>query len=202
MIRVFLADDHPVVLQGVKRVLDLAADLEVVGVAERAYALAARVQETGADVLVLDLDMPGMGGARTLRRLAAAGVSVVVFSHYPEGVVRTDLLAAGARAVVSKERDLAYLAAVLREVAAGRAPAPESPPELPPLSARERQVFDGIARGMPLKALAAELNLSISTVHTYALRVREKLNVATNADIGRYADRMGLSLIGSRGEPS
>ena len=193
MIRVFLADDHPVVTEGVARFLDAEEDIQVVGRRRSAVGLSEAFVGAEADVLVLDLDMPGMFGAETVKLLAAEGINIVVFSLYAEGPLAGELQLAGARAFVSKSRELTDLATAVRRVHAGeRVALPASAAPHLALSQREREIFDDIVGGKALKVIALDLGLSSSTVHTYARRIRLKLGAETIADLIRYAHRAGL----------
>ncbi len=191
MIRVFLADDHPVVRRGVEEYIATVDGMTVVGTAASCTELLQRIRETGADVLVLDLQMPGAEGAETVGVLSQHGVRTVVFSLYAERALQGTLLDAGAAATVSKHRDLDVLIDAIRAAHSGVATENRTPP-LPKLSKRERQVLDGIAAGHPLKNIAIDLSLSSSTVHTYARRLRAKLGCETIPDIVRFAERAGL----------
>jgi DNA-binding NarL/FixJ family response regulator len=194
VIPVFLADDHPVVIEGVARFLASEPDLEVVACVSHADDLAAAYHASGARVLVLDLRMPGVDGVRTISALAAEGVVIVVFTLYSEAGLLAELVAAGARGVVSKTEDLSSLSHAIRVVASGGTVAPAVARAATSLdfSQRERQIFDGIVAGKPLKVIAIELGLSSSSVHTYARRIRLKLGVETIPDIVRFANRAGL----------
>lgn len=200
MIRVFVVDDHPVVVQGTVTYLGAEADMEVVGHAtEGADALDA-VAELAPDVVVLDLQIPGVQGFDLLKKLASSGFPVVIFSLYAEGAMASRALEAGGRWAVPKSADLTVLAGAVRSVANGKTMTPTAAEDLvATLSQRERQIFSHIIGGSPLKVIAADLGLSTGTVHTYAHRIRSKLGVGTVPDIVRYAHSRGLHLTSEEG---
>lgn len=208
MIRVFLADDHALVCAGIERIISTLPDMTVVGTAAdgRQVLLAA---EAGAewDVLVLDLSLPKVSGMEVVRRLRSLRPSlpILILSMYPEDQFAARLLHAGASAYVSKEKPPEDLLVAIRRLAAGGAPlatrqgaaslavplAANGPPHAT-LSAREHQIFVLITNGRTVSEIAAELNVSISTVSTHLARVKEKLGAHSIADIVSYAHRAGL----------
>lgn len=208
MIRVFLADDHAVVRAGLERVISTTEDMSVVGTAAdgRQVLLLA---EAGAewDVLVLDLSLPRVSGMEVLRRLRSLRPSlpILILSMYPEDQYSIRLMREGASAYLSKERPLEELLAAIRRLAAGgtyltasqaaqiiEAPAEADRPPHARLSAREHQVFVLIINGRTVSEIAAELDLSTSTVSTHLARIKEKLGARSVAEIVRYAHRAGL----------
>lgn len=195
MIRVFIVDDHPVVARGVAAHVAAEPGICVVGSAFDGVELLAAVTASAADVVVLDLQLPGVNGFELVAQLSAAGVAVVLFSLYGEGAMAREALAMGARWAVAKAAPLSTLTDAIRAVAAGeRLVLEDQADALAGLSRRERQIFDRIVAGDPLKVIAADLGLSTGTVHTYAHRVRGKLGVETVPDLVRYAHRHGLHL--------
>ena len=208
MIRVFLADDHAVVLAGLRQLISATDDMRVVGTAADGRQVLLLAEAGGEwDVLVLDLSLPRVSGMEVLRRLRSLRptLPIVILSMYPEDQYAIRLMREGAAAYLSKERPPEDLLAAVRRVAAGgtyltasqaaqivsqRAEA-ERPPHAR-LSAREHQVFVLIINGRVVSDIAAELNLSPSTVSTHLARIREKLGVRSVADIVSYAHRAGL----------
>lgn len=206
MIRVFVADDHAIVREGIGRLVDDAPDMELVGGTDRGRVVLQRADQDAWDVLVLDLSLEDVGGVEIVRRLRKAGhrAGIVVFSMYPEEQYAARMIKLGATAYLSKGRSGEALIAAIRLAAEGRrspevdpARASEAEPaEVAPhdrLSEREHQIFLLVIQGRTPGDMCAELDLSPSTVSTHLQRVREKLGVRTNAEIVHYAYQIGLA---------
>jgi DNA-binding NarL/FixJ family response regulator len=209
-IRVFLADDHPVVRGGLKTLIDAQPDMTVVGEAGDGPAAVAGVRDTSPDVAVLDLAMPGLTGAEVADRVRrdCPGVRVLALTaHEEKGYVQL-LLKAGAAGYVLKRAAADDLVRAVRAVAAGetyldpavagqlvtammRAPAGGAVAGAADLSDREAEVLRLIAQGHPVKRIAADLDVSGRTVETYKTRAMEKLGLATRAEVVRYAVQRG-----------
>ncbi|MFO0603250.1 MAG: response regulator transcription factor [Polyangiales bacterium] len=202
MIRVFIADDHPIVLRGLTELFAECADIAVVGTATSGREALASLDpgRPAWDVLLLDLSLPRVGGAEVLRRVREQrpDAKVIIVSMYPEEQHAGPLLAAGASLYFSKARPAEELLDEVRRVFAGgaeapRAPAPEAgkAPHLR-LSTREYQVFMLLVEGQSVAEIAAQLDVLSSTVSNHVARIREKLDARTVADIVTYAHRAGL----------
>ena len=202
-LRVMLVDDHAVVRAGYRRLLDDEAGLQVVaecGDAESAYAALGPAAAATADVMVLDLSMPGRSGLDMLRRarLRWPRLRVLVFSMHDSPAMVAQALAAGAAGFITKSSEPALLVAALRRVAAGEeavlspdiAGAVQAPGAAPPhqvLSAREFEVLRGLAEGLGIEQIAARLHLSPKTVSNYQTQVRQRLGLSTAVDLLHYA---------------
>lgn len=206
MIRVFVADDHAIVREGIGRLVDDAPDMELVGGTDRGRVVLQRADQDAWDVLVLDLSLEDVGGVEIVRRLRKAGhrAGIVVFSMYPEEQYAARMIKLGATAYLSKGRSGEALIAAIRLAAEGhRSPEVDparaseaEPAEVAPhdrLSEREHQIFLLVIQGRTPGDMCAELDLSPSTVSTHLQRVREKLGVRTNAEIVHYAYQIGLA---------
>jgi DNA-binding NarL/FixJ family response regulator len=205
MIRVMIADDHALVRDGLRRILDQDAGLQVVGEATDGKTLLEKLANTPADVVVLDLNMPEMGGIEALRRLRKdhARTAVLVVSMFAEDVSAARLLRSGAAGYLTKGRSANELVDAVKKVASGgRYITPDvaeyllEATDAPPhegLTEREHQVFLLIAAGKSPSDVANELGVSASTVSTYIARIRKQLGVTTLGEIVRYAARNGLS---------
>ncbi len=207
MIRVLIADDHPIVRHGLRRALSLQPDIEVVGEAADGAEVVELVESCEADVLVLDLSLPHIRGLELVHivRERRPELRILVFSVQPEDTLSLHLLEAGVSGYLSKDRGIEavlegvravaagrrYVTDRLRELAIGRTAATGSLPH-EQLSVRERQVFDRLLQGMSVNAIADELEVSASTVSNHLARIREKLGVTQNAQALLYASRVGL----------
>ena len=213
-IRVVLADDHTIVRSGLKALLRTAPDIIIAGEAssgEEAIAVALR---TDADVVVMDLDMPGMGGAAATRALArqAPNVRVLILTMHTEQERLLPLLADGARGYLGKdtaERDLIdairvvaggdvfVRPAVARRLASitGEAEAPSNNPHLAQfarLSDREQTVLRLVAVGYNGPEIGRQLGITAKTVDTYKQRIEEKLGITHRTGYVRFALMAGL----------
>jgi len=202
MIRVGLADDHPLVREGLKAVIDGTSGMQVVAEASAFPEALRRLHDVGADVWVLDVSMPGGSILGTLQQLQAWGEGhrVLVLSMHPEDSLAVRILRAGAAGYLTKSRAPDELVTAIRRVHAGGRYIPPALAEKllgllddadrPPheaLSDREYSVLMRLARGHRPTDIADELGLSVKTVSTYRSRVLDKLGLSSNADLIRYS---------------
>ena len=205
-----LADDHAVVREGLKALINAQLNMIVVGEAADGEAACRMTRELNPDVLVIDLSMPVLGGAEATARVRreCPGVKVLALTVHEERVYLTQLLRAGASGYVLKRAAAAELVRAVHTVAAGGTyidPSMagslvegyldgediSSQPARGPLSERERDVLKRIARGFSNKEIAGQLGLSVKTVETYKGRVAEKLGLHSRVEIVRYAAKHG-----------
>lgn len=210
VVRVLLADDHPIVREGLRLLVNAQPDMRVVGEAADGESAWRSAIALLPDVLVMDLTMPKLGGAEAtaLVRRDCPTVKVLALTVHEERAYLTQLLRAGASGYVLKRAAPEELVRAVRTVAAGgtyidpslaaslvegyldaQTTAVHSGEDN--LSEREREVLVRIARGFSNKEIAAELGVSVKTVETYKARVAEKLGLRTRVDIVRYAARQG-----------
>jgi two-component system, NarL family, invasion response regulator UvrY len=202
-VKVLIADDHPVVRQGLKQMLSSDPEVNVVGEArdgDEAFDLAHQVDW---DVAVLDYSMPGRGGVELLSDVKHdyPDRAVLILSIYPEDPHGLRALKAGAAGYISKESAGEELTAAVKKVATGGryvsstlaeklasrlTPEQERPPH-ERLSDREYRVMWLLASGKTLHQIAEEMRLSPSTVSTYRGRILKKLSLNTNVDLVHYA---------------
>lgn len=207
-IRVLLADDHPMVLRGLRDLLAAEPGCSVVGEAEDAPALQRLARELEWDVIVLDLQMPGAAGLELLKNLVSwfPRRPILVHSLHSEEQYALRALRAGAAGYITKMAKPREFVAALRQVASGGTYASPSlaerlvrdvrrpaGPAHDRLSDRELEVLRGIASGKSVSDLAIELSLSVKTVSTYRARILEKLDLRHNAELTRYALDHGLA---------
>ncbi len=208
MIKVILCDDHALIRRGIRDTLSDAADIEVIGEAADYGELRGLMRSLRADVLVLDINLPGRSGLDVMHVLKDEGspIKVLVVSMYPEDQYAIRALRAGAYGYVNKGGDPQLIVQAVRTVAQGRkyvtpeiaqmlvesltAPAPEHAHDK--LSDRELQTLRLIASGKRLSDIALQLTLSPKTVSVYRARVLEKLGLQNNAELTVYAIRQGL----------
>ncbi|HET9958706.1 MAG TPA: response regulator transcription factor [Polyangiaceae bacterium] len=210
-LRVLLADDHPVVRDGLKVLIESQADMCVVGEASDGAATLDAIPKVQPDLVVMDLSMPNLGGAEATERIRANHPEVKVLgltAHEDRGYVQL-LINAGAAGFVLKRAAADDLIRAIRAVAEGgmyidpsvaaqiltlrrnSAPIPDGAVQVAQLSHRESEVLRLIAQGIAIKEVAASLNLSVRTIETYKARGMEKLSLKTRADLVRYALQRG-----------
>ncbi len=205
-ITVLLVDDHPVVRDGYRRLLERNPDIRVVGEAdngEQAYALYPKRAPT---VVVLDLNLPGMGGMETIRRLVAKypDVRILVFSMHDSPLLIQRALDAGAAGYLTKSSAADQMVEAIRCVAQGRSyldhtlsaelmgdHAQNADPLLP-LTKREFQVFCKLAEGHSVTEIANTLCISPKTVGVHQTNIMNKLDLKNAAELVRLAIRCGV----------
>jgi DNA-binding NarL/FixJ family response regulator len=209
-LRVFIADDHETVREGLKVIINSQPDMEVVGEADNGRAAVERVLELLPDVTVLDVSMPELNGLQATERIKQACPQVRVLTltrHTDDGYVQK-LLKAGASGYVLKQSPSTVLLSAIRAVAAGqtfldpsvtqkvvdsyvaksatKGTQPRSEP-----SEREQEVLRLIAWGFSNKEIAARLDLSVKTVEVHKANAMRKLGMRSRIDIVRYAILQG-----------
>jgi two-component system invasion response regulator UvrY len=208
MIKVLIADDHPIVRQGLRQILSGIPDMEVAGEAANAQETLEQVRVGGWDVLVLDITMPDRSGFDILKELKheQPHLPVLVLSIHAEEQLAVRVLKAGASGYLTKENAPNELVKAIRKVVSGGkyisrglaeslafgldTDSDQSRHEA--LSDREFQVMQLMASGKTLTEIAEELSLSTKTISTYRTRLLHKMNLETNAEIIRYAIENGL----------
>lgn len=210
MIRLFVADDHPIVREGLKRLVSAQDDMVVVGEAEDGDETLARLRNDAADVLLLDVSMPGPGVLVIIRRLRETRprLRILVLSVHSEDQYAVRTLRAGAAGYLMKDRTPEELIGAIRKVHGGGRYISETLADKlaldlvssnerqahEKLSDREYEVMLGLVAGQPSKEIARRLALSPKTVATYRARVLEKLSLETTADLIRYGLENDLGL--------
>lgn len=208
--KIVLADDHNVVRQGLKALLESEPDVSLVGEASDGLEIVPLVERTMPDILVVDVRMPGLNGLEVTRQVTqkVPGTRVIVLSMYTDEIYVVQALKNGAMGYVVKESRAADLLAAIREVSAGRhyLSAPfsvrsvdeylsRSEGGIDPydtLSPREREVFQLAAEGSSNPEIATRLEISARTVETHRANAMKKLRLKGQTDIVRYAIRKGL----------
>ena len=208
MLRIFLADDHAIVRQGLRKLIEQQPDLAVVGEAGDGRQVLLAEGKERWDVLILDLSLPRVNGIEVLRRLRAEQpkLRIIVLSMYPEEQYGLRMMDEGASAYLSKEQPADDLLTAIRvvgtggtymskEIAARARAAASADPGQPlhrNLTAREHQVFTLLFQGSTVSEIAAELDISVSTTSNHVSRIKEKLGAHSIGEIVNYAHRAGL----------
>jgi len=203
VIRVLIADDHAILQRGLREILVRSLKDVICGEAENAQQVLTQVQTQNWDLVILDISMPGRSGLDVLDDLVRMRpkLPVLVLSMHPEDHYATRVLKAGAAGYVTKGSTPEELIKAIHKVLGGgryvtpalaeklavdlRGDTPRAPHEA--LSGREFEIFRMIGSGKTVGQIAEELHLSITTVSTYRARILDKMKIATNADIMRYA---------------
>jgi two-component system, NarL family, response regulator LiaR len=210
VIRVILADDHPIVRSGVRKLLETAADIKVVGEATNGEEALRLTNDLKPDVLILDIEMKGMKGvdvARQLRSIKSA-VRVLVLSAYKNKQYVTDLLESGVAGYLVKDEAMDTIVEAVQGVARGEtgwfsreitaqvtqwAMAPkESEPDLHSLTDRETQVLRLLATGLDNPTIAQRLSISEGTVKNHVSMIYSKIHVNSRSEAAAWAWRKGL----------
>jgi two-component system, NarL family, invasion response regulator UvrY len=208
MMRILIADDHAVVREGVKRILDDMKGAIVVEEASNGQELLAKATTKTWDVVLLDISMPGRNGLEVLRQLKSihATLPVLVFSMHPEDQYAVRAFKAGAAGYLTKDSIPEELVTAIRRVIGGRRYVSAAlaehlvlevthDPDMPPharLSDRELEVLRMLGSGRTVTHIATELSLSVKTISTYRSRILEKMHLRSNAELIHYAVRHQL----------
>lgn len=208
MIRVAIADDHPIVREGLRRIVSDDSGITVAGEASSAVELFRLLAGAAVDVILLDVSMPGPTFIETLKDLRREhpSVKVLVISAHPEDQWAMRSLQAGASGYLTKDHSPEQLVHAIRRVARGGKFVSETMAERlagmvdggvtraphEALSDREFEVLRALGSGMMVKDVAAQLRLSAKTVSTYRTRLLEKMGLETKADLVRYVVAHGL----------
>jgi len=209
MIKVLLADDHNIVRDGFRRIVEDAGDMQVFSEAADGKEAIEQVKESVPDVAVIDISMPGMDGLELISQLhhSYPDLPILVLTMHEEEQYVVRAIGAGARGYVTKRSAPEELVKAIRKVHEGGRYLAESAAEslavrmakgsgdlspLDILSDREVQVLRRLALGQTNREIAEAYNLSIKTVDTYRSRLLLKLNLRNNADLSRFAIQNGL----------
>lgn len=208
MIRVLIADDHTIVREGLRQLLEAAGDFEVVGDAADATQAIQLARRVDFDVAVLDVSMPGRSGIELVKQMRAERprARILMLSMHEQHEYAVRAIRAGASGYLTKDSASRELATALRKIAAGGAyitaevaeqlalgamPEAEAAPHSV-LSDREFQVLRSLVSGNTVSEIAESLNLSVKTVSTHKARLMQKIGVENNGELFRYAMRHGL----------
>lgn len=208
MKKILLVDDHRIVRDGLRNLIELESDLEVAGEASSGAEAIQLVREKQFDAVVLDISMPDKNGVETLNEFLEVSptLPVLVLSGYSENQYALNMMRNGCKGYLSKNSDSDEIIRAIRTVAAGKTYISAELAELMTnelshpsqkqlhenLSSREFQVLMKLAVGQTPTAISEELSISIKTVSTYRFRILEKMSLKSNADLTYYAIRYSL----------
>ena len=208
MLKILVADDHPVVRQGIMRIIEDTPDMNVAGEAENGIEVLRQVKEKDFDLILLDISMPGRDGLEIVRELKKLKpkLAILILTMHPEKYYGLRMLQAGASGYLTKQNAPFELIEAIRKVSLGgmyisnslaellvsSRKAGEGQPEHAILSDREYQIMYKIATGKKVKDIAEELCISVKTIHVHRRHILEKMNMTSNAEIIHYAIQQGL----------
>jgi two-component system invasion response regulator UvrY len=209
MIRVLIADDHAIIREGLKRILEGTGDVQVVAEATNGSETLERARASRPDIVLLDVSMPGRDGLETAKDLKQQDpkLRILMLTVHPEDNFAIRCLKEGADGYMTKDSAPEQLIQALRRIQrGGKYISPNlaerlalnlgegfERPAHDALSARELAVMRRIAAGRTVSEIAAELNLSVKTISTYRHRILEKMNLRNNSEIVRYAVAEGIT---------
>jgi len=208
MIRILIADDHPIVREGLKRIINSCPDMHLIGELRNGYEVFTECGQNKVDVLLLDITMPGMGFQNLIRQLRKdlPALKILVLSVHSEEHYALRSLKAGASGYLTKDRSPEELETAIRHVFKGKTYVSASLGEklaqqltknskkgaYDELSERECQILHLLGAGKRISDIAKLLELSPKTVSTYRSRIFEKMQFNSNADLIRYAVEFDL----------
>ncbi len=208
-IEVLLADDHAIIRNGLRNILEDTEDLRCAAEADNGHDLLERVRQRDWGLLILDLSMPGRNGLDLIRLVKAERpqLPILVFTMHQEEQYAVRAMRAGASGYLTKEVDGDVLLAAIRKVARGGVyvssklaellaadvSRPRDVPAHTLLSNREFEIFQRIVDGRSLTDIANELSLSVKTISTHKSHILEKMGVERDVDLVRYALQHGLA---------
>lgn len=211
--RIFLADDHVMIREGLRLLIDRQKDLSVVGEAEDGRAVLKNVPKANPDIIIMDVEMPNLNGREATRQILELypNISVIALSAHTDSRYISEMLKVGAKGYLLKHsasdellqaiklvsRGKTYLSPEIADVVAAeyrRRTVPANS-RFAKLSARESEVLQLTAEGKTRKEIASELCLSVKTVATHTEHIREKLNLHSVAELTKYAIREGVTSV-------
>ncbi len=209
--KILIADDHGIVRQGLKSLIQNSMNMEVVGEAEDGLAAVRMVKDLAPDVVIMDITMPNLNGVEATRQILENNpqIKVVALSMHPEKHIVKEVLEAGASAYVLKSYlfdelsraleavadDQRYLSPRITDVVIEDYVRPDSEIAESPakLTSRDRQIIQMLAEGKTIKQIALALHISPKTADAGRRKIMQKLNVSSIADLVKYAVREGIT---------
>jgi len=211
-IKIILADDHKIIREGLRALLEKEPDMEVVGEANDGIATVRLTKNLNPDIVIMDIGMPDMNGIEATRQIISEtkGVKVIALSMHSDRRFVLQMLKAGASGYLLKDSAFEELALAIKTVMLGQ---PYLSPKITDvvikeyiismakneetvftkITAREREVLQLIAEGKSTKQIASFLNVSVKTIETHRQQIMEKLNIHSIAELTKYAIREGIA---------
>ncbi len=213
-IQILIADDHEIVREGLRALIEDEPDMKIVGEAKSGREAVEMAEELRPDVVLMDVGMPDLNGIEAARKITrrAPGVKILALSIHSGGQFVAKMLEAGASGYLLKDNAFEELAAALRRVTQDKTYlcsevtgpivedylnrlGEEEDAKASPLTSREREVLQLLAEGLISKQIASRLNISPKTVETHRSRLMKKLGIHSVAELTKYAIREGLTTL-------
>lgn len=210
--RILLVDDHKIIRDGLRAILEKQEGMVVVGEAANGHEAIALLPKIHPNIAIMDVTMPGLNGIEATRRIRseAPGVKVIGLSMNSDRRYVVAMLSAGAAGYLLKNAAADELIRAIHAVAAGQTylspgiagvvvdtmlhqAAVAETPKATALSSRERQVLQLLAEGQTSKEIAAQLDVTVATIETHRRQIMDKLNIRSIAELTKYAVREGLT---------
>jgi DNA-binding NarL/FixJ family response regulator len=205
--RIIIADDHPLLIDGLKKVLEEMVDVQVVATAINGFELIGLLRKQPADLVLLDLQMPKMDGIDSLKVLKKdfPKLKIIVFSNYGQPKLIKEIKLLGADGYLLKNSPSVTLKEAINTVAAGKTWFMDSQPEIPQspllnndfmkkyqLTNRETEIIGKIAKGLTSREIAGQLFLSEFTINTHRRNICRKLDIYTPVGLLNFAKEHGM----------
>ncbi|MFV0359445.1 response regulator [Tropicimonas sp.] len=201
--RVMIVDDHPMVAEGIEAILETYPDIEVVGTLSNGRAAVERVADLEPDVVLMDLNMPGMNGLSATEMLMEGhpGLRVLILSMHDSPEYISTALGHGAKGYVLKDVPTEKIKEAIDAVMAGErylctgaiaSLAPDGDGMREALTSREQTILLQLAQGRSNRQVAASLDISVRTVETHRKNIKRKLGISSTAGLTRYALEHGV----------
>jgi len=210
-VRIIIADDHQIVREGLRSILQHDLDINVVGLAENGRAAIELAKELNPDIVIMDISMPDLNGMEATRRIIEENpaIKVIALSMHSDQQFVTEMLKAGASAYLLKDCALDELERAIRSVIARQiyiSPTVAgsvvkdyvhhlSEDKSSVLTSREREVLQLIAEGKSAKQVAYQLKVSVKTIEGHRQHIMEKLDIYSVAELTKYAIRAGVTFL-------
>jgi DNA-binding NarL/FixJ family response regulator len=208
-VRIIIADDHKIMRDGLRHMLDKEAGMEVVAEARNGHDAVCLSEKLRPDILIMDVSMNGLNGVEATRLIVGKGLNarVIALSMHADKRFVAGMFEAGAMGYLLKDCAYDELLQAIRQVLAGRTYLSSMisgvvirdyiqrmrKSEPSPLSAREKEILQLLTEGQTAKSIAEQLQVSIKTVETHRQNIMEKLNLFTIAELTKYAIREGIT---------